>query len=387
MREMHQVTSKEGTLMSRIAPATAVALLLALPAAAPAAASSAAGHKSANRTAHHRPAPRQSQHARPKHRAHSVSFYARVVRSSARGLTVRTSAGKIVAFSARQIKRAGMPKRHKHRNGRAHGFQRAFDLQVSSGNVVVNILGLQPGVLVQITETTDADGNVTITITLPPPSGEESASGVVTELDSDAFLLQAGDGSQLRLHMSEGALSNLHLQTCDTVEVSYHQDAGILIADTVSNTGTSTSGDCTPTQDATGEITQVSADSLTINGEQGPVTFTVDPSSGLTGGYQVGDLVDVTYTQSSDGTLNATNVQFVEEDTSGPVTSVTTSAHGGSLTITDDNNGQSETFHADPANGVQINAHAFNGVSVGDQIELSYHQSAGQLVADTVTEQ
>jgi hypothetical protein len=258
---------------------------------------------------------------------------------------------------------------------------------VSSGNVVVNIVGLQPGVLVQITEATDANGNVTITITLPPPSGEESASGIVSEVNSGAFMIQAGDGSNLRLHMSDAALSNLNLQACDTVDVTYHQNAGILIADSVNTTGTATSGACTPTQDATGKITQVSADSLTINGDQGPVTFSVSPSSGLTAGYQVGDLVDVTYTQASDGTLNATNVQFVEEDTSGQVTSVTTSVSGGSLTITDDNSGQSETFHADPVNGVQINAHAFSGVSVGDQIELSYHQSAGQLVADTVTEQ
>jgi hypothetical protein len=35
---------------------------------------------------------------------------------------------------------------------------------------------------------------------------------------------------------------------------------------------------------------------------------------------------------------------------------------------------------------VQINAGAFSGVSVGDKIALNYHQSAGQLVADVVTE-
>jgi hypothetical protein len=356
-----------------------VAALLALPVSAIAAPSSAVARPHPK---HHKP----HHVGRPGHKAHTVSFYARVVSSSAHGLIVRTSAGKILSFTAKQIRPARMPKGHKHRRGRSHRFH-TFDMQVSSGNVLVNIVGLQPGVMVQITETTDANGNVTITITLPPPSGQERASGVVTEVESDAFLLHAGDGSNLRLHMSTGALSNLDLQACGTVDVTYHQDAGILIADSVTKTGTHSSGDCAPRDHATGEITQVSADRLVINGDHGPVTLSVDPSSGLTDGFQVGDLVDVTYTHNGDGTLNATDLHFVEEDTSGHVTSVTTAVDGGSLTITDDNNGNSETFIANPHNGVQINARAFNGVSVGDQIELTYHQSAGQLVADTVTEQ
>jgi hypothetical protein len=353
-----------------------VAVLLALPASAIVAPSIAVARSSPK---HHR-----SHHVTGGgHKAHTVSFYARIVRASANGLIVRGTDGKLLSFSSHQIRRAGMPPRHKHRKGRGH---RALDIQVSSGNVVVNILGLQPGVLVQITETTDANGTVTITITLPPPSGQENASGLVTEIDSDGFMVRTGDASDLRFHMSADALSKLNLQACNTVDVSYHQDAGMLIADNVSITGTSTADDCAPTQDATGVITQVSANGLTVNGDQGPLTFSVDPSSGKTGGFQVGDLVDVTYTQNSDGTLQATDVQFVEEDTSGRVTSVTTSVNGGSLTITDDNSGQSETFIADPHNGVQINGHAFNGVSVGDQIEVTYHQSAGQLVADTVSE-
>jgi hypothetical protein len=68
-------------------------------------------------------------------------------------------------------------------------------------------------------------------------------------------------------------------------------------------------------------------------------------------------------------------------------TSVTTSANGGGVTIIDDSTGRPKTFGADPNNGVQINAHAFNGVSVGDHLDICYHESAGQLVADTVTVQ
>jgi hypothetical protein len=352
-----------------------VAVLLAVPASAIAAPSIAVARSSPT---HHR-----SHHVTGRgHKAHTVSFYARVVRASANGLIVRATDGKRLSFSSNQIRRAGMPPRHKHPKGRGHRVQRALDIQVSSGNVVVNILGLQPGVLVQITETTHANGTVTITITLPPQSGQQNASGLVTEIDSDGFMVRTGDAFDLRFHISADALSNLNLQACNTVDVSYHQDAGMLIADSVSITGTSTAGDCAPTQDATGVITQVSANGLTINGDQGPLTFSVDPSSGNTGGFQVGDLVDVTYTQNSDGTLQATDVQFVEQDTSGRVTAV----NGGSLTITDDNSGQSETFIADPHSGVQINAHAFNGVSVGDQIDVTYHQSAGHVVADTVSE-
>jgi hypothetical protein len=168
--------------------------------------------------------------------------------------------------------------------------------------------------------------------------------------------------------------------------VTYHQDAGILIADTVSQTGTSTAGDCAPTLDVTGAITQISDSSVTVNGDSGPVTVAVDPSSGLTGGFQVGDVVDVTYTQAADGSLDATDIQFVEQDATGTVTSVTTSTSGSSLTITDDSTGQPDVFVASP-DGIEIDAYAFNGVSLGDHVDVTYHTSAGQLVADAVSEQ
>lgn len=334
------------------------------------------------------------------HKTHTVSFYARVVRASAKGLVVRTTSGKLLSFSAKQLKPAVASKPRKdekptpphkpskHPKRPVHRIQHAPNTQAQYGNIVVNIIGLQPGVLVQITETTDSSGNVTITITLPPTTPiDQQASGTVTEVETDAFTVQTSDGSDLSLNMSEDQLNNLNLQTCDTVDVAYHQDAGLLIADTVTITGASTSGDCAPTQDDTGVITAVSQSGLTMTDSNTglPDTFEADPSSGVTDGFQVGDLVDVTYTQNSDGSLEATNVQYVEEGTSGTVTSV--SEDGTMLTITDDNTGLPDTFIADPSNGVQITAQAFNGVSVGDEIDVCYHQSAGQLVADTVTVQ
>jgi hypothetical protein len=71
---------------------------------------------------------------------------------------------------------------------------------------------------------------------------------------------------------------------------------------------------------------------------------------------------------------------------SGTVTSVTTSQSGGSLTVADSDSGDSVTVYADPANGVEIEASAFNGISVGDEVTVSYHQAAGQLIADVVCE-
>ncbi len=316
---------------------------------------------------------RHHHHARHL-KAHTMSFYARVIRASAHGLVVRTKSGKTLTFSSKQLKSRRS----------AHGSLQRPATPGASGQVVVNILGLQPGVMVQITETTDGNGNLTITITLVSQTGPQNATGLVTEVNDDAFMVQLGDGSNLRFHMSADALSNLNLQNCNTVDVSYHQDAGMLIADSVNITGDSTSGDCAPTQDATGTITAVSSGSITISTDAGPLTSSVEPSSGLTDGFQVGDAVDVTYTQSG-ATLTATDVQYVEEETTGQVTSVSTSANGASVTIVDDNTGQPKTFVADPTNGVEINSHAFNGVSVGNQLDICYHQSAGQLVADTVT--
>jgi hypothetical protein len=105
---------------------------------------------------------------------------------------------------------------------------------------------------------------------------EVSAGNVVTDVGSDDFTLQTGDDSTLRLHMAADALSNLNLQTCDLVDVTYHQNAGLLVADSVTVTGTSTAGDCAPTMDTTGVITQVSADVLTLKTDSGPLSFSVD---------------------------------------------------------------------------------------------------------------
>lgn len=331
----------------------------------------------------HRGAQHGSRHRH--HKARTTSFMAEVVRSNANGVVLRTNDGKLLSFSARQIRAGRTHRRFKlHHPRLVHA---ASDLSFSSGGVVINVLGLQPGTIVDVTETIADDGTITITITLPPATAAEQVSGVVTDVEDDSFTLVGADGPALRMHMAPDQLSQLGLQVCQTVDVTYHDDGGILIAESVNPTGTSTDGGCAPTTDTDGVITQVSSDSLLIDTGQGTATYAVDPSSGVTDGFQQGDLVDVTSTTNPDGSLQAINVSYVEEDASGPVTAVTTTLTGGSMTVQDGDSGNSVTVNADPNSGVQINAYAFNGISVGDDVSVTYHQSAGQLIADTVSEQ
>jgi hypothetical protein len=88
-------------------------------------------------------------------------------------------------------------------------------------------------------------------------------------------------------------------------------------------------------------------------------------------------VVDVTYYRSSDGSLNADDVEYVELDAAGAVSAVSDS----SLTLTDQDTGQPDTFIGDPDLGL------FDGVNPGDQVDLIYHQSATGDVADAVDDQ
>jgi hypothetical protein len=308
--------------------------------------------------------------------AGTVAFYGRVARSSRSGLVLRLADGKTVSFSSKQVRhqRPKPSQRHKRH-------ARVALMKTTLAGLTINIQGLEPGVVVLITETVDDHGNVTITIAFPPHSdpvagGEQQASGTVTDVGDDTFVLSTDDGSDLRLHIAAAKLADLGLQACDTAEVSYHQDAGMLIADHVNPTGSSDSGDCgagQDEQDAIGAITQVSGDSITIaTQDQGAISFTVD-SADVTDGFQVGDMVDVTYTDTGSGP-DASDVEYVEQDSSGTVTAVS----DGSLTITDNTTGQPVTFTADPADGI------FDGVAVGDRVDINYHQSGTAQVADSV---
>lgn len=292
----------------------------------------------------------------------SAVFYARVVSAGSRGVVFKLADGNQLHFTARQVRR--------HHRLMAHA-------AVGIPGVAINIQGLEPGVTVLVTETAAADGTITITLTLPPPSdsvagGEQQASGVISEVDTDAFVLTTDDGSDLRLHMTATALSNLNLQVCDTAAVTYHQDAGMLIADTVDDNGVSISGDCSgdsgDDEDAYGPITAISDTSVTIQTGHGPMSFQVDPQDDLTDGFVVGDDVDVTYYSNGDGTYSADDIEYNDQDVTGVVTSVS----GSSITITMDQGGGPETFTVDPIDEL------LDGISVGDDVDVYFYSNTGQ---------
>jgi hypothetical protein len=283
---------------------------------------------------------------------------------NARGVVFRLGDGTTAHFSSTQVVR--------HRTHRRHLVRAAV---APLGGISIDIQGLEPGVTVLVTEAVGDDGSITVTITLPSPAspgvgGQQQARGDITEVDSDVFVLTTEDGSDLRLHMAAGKLADLNLQTCDAAAVTYHQDGGLLIADSVNDTGPSNSADCAgDVQDVVGAVTDVSDSSITISVPgHGSLTFPVSPDDDLTEGFVPGDVVDVTYYPNGDGTFGVDDIEYADQDVTGTVTAVS----DGSLTITNDGNGQSQTFTADPSLG------DFDGISIGDDVDVYFYANATQ---------
>jgi hypothetical protein len=245
----------------------------------------------------------------------SVSFYARVVRSNASGLTLRLGDGATVSFSSKQVSAV-----RQRVNAQWHRWRSltAASLHVHTG---LNVNTLAPGTTVLVTETFQG-GHATITVTLPGGSRSQTP----------------GNQSQTPGNQS---------QTGDQSDDS--------------------SGD------VVGTITQLSQTSVTVNVGGRSMTFSCDPEDDLTDGFATGDLVDVTY----DSGNVASDVEYVEDDATGTVTAVDTA----SLTLTNSDTGQTQTIVADPAEDM------FDGVSVGDEVVVTYHTSAGQLIADVVDDE
>ena len=217
-------------------------------------------------------------------------------------------------------RRMRSPRRLETSSGRRSdsGSLSAAALHVHAG---LNIAGLAPGTIVFVTETISG-GHATISVTLPAGSrGNQSGDRVGNQTGSQS-------------------------------------------SDNGSDNGAGNGGD------AVGTITQLSTTGLTINVGGRTMTFSCDPADDLTDGFAVGDLVDVTY-DSSGGSFQASDVEYLEADATGTVTSVDTS----SLTLTNSDTGQTQTIVADADEGM------FDGVSVGDGVVVTYHQSAGQLIA------
>lgn len=253
----------------------------------------------------------------------TVSFYGRVVRSSASGLTLRLGDGATLSFDSNQVSAVS-----KRVNAQWHKWRSltAASVHVNNGGSTVNIAALAPGTTVLVTETI-ANGHATISVTLP--AGSQGSRGNQNQTGSQSSDSNSGGDN-----------------------------------------GAGNSGD------AVGTITQLSTTGLTINVGGRTMTFSCDPADDLTDGFATGDLVDVTY-DSSGGSLQASDVEYVEADATGTVTAVDTS----SLTLTNSDTGQTQTIVADPDEDM------FDGVSVGDGVVVTYHQSAGQLIADVVDDE
>ena len=103
------------------------------------------------------------------------------------------------------------------------------------------------------------------------------------------------------------------------------------------------------------------------------MTFVLDDPT-ITDGMIVGDQVDVTYAQQADCSLLASDVEYNELDALGTVTAVSS----GSMTILNQSTDAPETFTADPSEQM------FDGEMVGDQVDVTYHLSSGQMVVDAV---
>jgi hypothetical protein len=326
-----------------------------------------------------------------------LSYYASVVRITSERVALRLSDGKTISFSPRQVSSAA-------------GGRRAHAAAGSSAGLTVTVR-LQPHTPVLVSETIGRGGALSLSITVQAaskgasggsggnsgsggksgsggsstPKGDETATGIVTDVESATFGILTDGGVDDSFRMSASALANVGMETCDVVTVAYHTSGSSLVADTVSDTDSSDAGQCDSdgtyyaTEDETGPITAVSSTSVTLDtSDQGSMTFALDPSDDLGDGYLVGDVVDVTYEPVPDSVNFATDVEYVESDSTGVVTAVS----DGSLTITDDSTGQPDVFTADPSDGV------FTGVQTGDEVDVTWHQAAGnQMVADAVDDE
>lgn len=307
----------------------------------------------------------------------TISYYAHVVKNSSGHLVLRLPDGNTVSFASSQIKKT-----------KAHASHAILEHAASSFTLTVNA---PPGTTVLVTETVGSGGSISVTITIEATTGgggsaDQTAEGIVTDVQQTSFgIVDDQTGNVTRFTMDADALASVQMTPCDIVVVSYSSDgSGPAVADNVDDQGSSDAGACDSdgtyydAQDETGPITGMSNSSITIDtDDQGPMTFPLLPAAGLINGYLLGDQVDVTYSQDPDGTLYVTDVEYIQNESTGVVEAVSR----GSLTIVDDSTGQQDVFTAAPS------ARMFNGVGIGDQVDVTWHPAAGGAsVVDSVND-
>ena len=218
-------------------------------------------------------------------RARKIAFLGKVVSAGGKGLVLRLGDGSQLRLGKRQLG---------HR-GRVH-----------RSSVQINLEGLDPGQVVLITEAVDGAGNVTITTKLMPNADvngdDQDVTGTITALGADSIAVQTDDGDTMTFRADPVLLEDFSVG--DQVDVSYYTDSdGTLVADDVELLDDGGSDDL----DAVGTVTALGEDSITVQVDgAGSMTFEAD--SDLLEGVSVGDYVDVTYFQGTDGTLVADDV-------------------------------------------------------------------------------
>ncbi len=299
-------------------------------------------------------------------RARRLAFSGTVVRSSGDEAVVRLADGDTVALHSIQLRPAG------------------GSLPAGSIVLVSETLGSDPDTTVTVKHSPTGSGvSPTHAGSSPSPPAQQQAIGTVVEIDTTSFVVQTAGGSDLRFEITPAQLYAAQMSLCNIVSVLYTPgDMNVTSEDLSFAQNDSTSGQCEdpgpPTEDgpddAIGPITQLTLSSVTVSTASGPMQFaaTID----LTTGFLVGDTVDVTYAQGGDGKLIATDIVTNDYNATGVVTAVS----AGSITITDSTTDQPRTFTDDPSN------ETFEGISVGDQVDVSYYYSNGNIVVDYVTD-
>jgi hypothetical protein len=331
-------------------------------------------------------------------RARKVSFYAHVSSTNAGGgLAIKLADGRRLSFAASRVAESGAtPKRGQTvlltvtRAG--HGFR--VRVSPTGGSAGHQGSGGQPGTGKKGggpkgTGPTGPTGPTGLTGT-HPIEPHSVADGVVTNIGDNSITIQLADGSTLSPTLPAASLAylndNVDIADCETVQVAYSTGADGPVLDGFNATGISTApiseslGDtCTDESDGgidvVGTITALSSTSLTVTVPgQGSMSFTADPSLDLPDSNEVGDLVDVMYTQNPDSSLSVQSVDYVEQYTTGTILAVDNDA--GTLSIADAVTGQTDTFQQSDAD--------FSNLTTGESVGVDYFVYGGDWQADDV---
>jgi hypothetical protein len=186
---------------------------------------------------------------------------------------------------------------------------RTFTVQGASGPLTFNdpsglVQDSEIGDRLQVTYTSQSAGLLARAVQDLAPAPVLTASGTVTQIpdDQSSVSIRTASGQMLTFATNPSLLDGVSIG--DDVQVSYVQAGSELIARDVQ-------GLDEQTLDVIGTITQIAPDdsSFTLQTDTAAtLTFQADP--GTLDGFEVGDRVDVTYTETLSGAVTAQDVEF-----------------------------------------------------------------------------